>query len=86
MSNAIVVIDGNGSKDFRFRLQDYLKHKVGSGVIKKIKIQDSKQNNLLQLADMVAGAVHRCYSDKTDKEVYRKLLATKEFDVKIWPK
>lgn len=86
LKNAIIVIDGNGSKDFRLRLQDYLKHKVGSGIIKKIKIQDSKQNNLLQLADMVAGAVHRCFADKTDKDIYRKLLATKEFNVQTWPK
>jgi hypothetical protein len=86
LKNAIIVIDGNGSKDFRLRLQDYLKRKVGSGVIKKIKIQDSKQNNLLQLADMVAGAVHRSFTDKTDKNTYKKLLATKEFNVQIWPK
>lgn len=80
------MIDGNGSKDFRRRLQDYLKHKVGSGVIKKIKIQNSKQNNLLQLADMVVGALHRSLSEKDDKNVYRKLLATKEFNVQVWLK
>lgn len=86
LKDAIVVIDGNGSKDFRMRLQDYLKRKVGSGVIKKIKIQDSKQNNLLQLADMVVGAIHRNLSNKIDKNAYRKLLTTKEFNVQMWPK
>jgi hypothetical protein len=86
LKDAVVVIDGNGSKEFRFKLQSYLKLKTGAGVIKKIKIHDSRQNNLLQLADMVAGAIHRDFSDKTDKNTYRKILSTKEFDVRIWPK
>jgi len=86
LKNAIVIIDGCGSRTFRLQLQTYLKHKVGNGIIEKIKIQDSKKNNLIQLADMVAGAVNRSFTNRDDKDVYRGLLGAKEIRVQIWPK
>lgn len=86
LKDALVVIDGSGSREFKKQFQAYLRKKIGTGIIKKIKIQNSQSNNLIQLADVVAGSVYRSLTDKEDKDVYRKLLGTKEMRVQIWPK
>ena len=69
LNNAIVVIDGSGSKDFRQQLKNYLRKRLrddsGRCFIKKIKTQNSRSNNLLQLADMVAGAIARSENART---------------------
>lgn len=90
LDNAKIVLDGSGSKNFRIQLAAYLKKKVNtkdSKKIKDVKIQDSKKNNLIQLADMVCGAVARSFtSNAKDNKHYRKIIISKEFDVKVWPK
>ena len=91
LKNATVVIDGSGSREFRRQLGSYLRRRINdtkgdARVIGKIKIQDSKRNNLLQLADMICGAVARSYSQKEDAETYRRLVAHREIYVQFWPK
>ena len=90
LSNAIVVIDGTGMKGFGKQLKTYLGRRLkddsGRRRIKKLKMQDSKQNNLLQLTDMVVGSIARSYSHKQDAEEYRKLIAHREIEVEFWPK
>ncbi|MBZ1345534.1 MAG: DUF3800 domain-containing protein [Candidatus Nealsonbacteria bacterium] len=83
---AIIVIDGSGSREFKRQLKTYLRKKIGTSIIKKVKIQSSHSNNLLQLADMVAGATHRSFTKKGDKEVYRKVIKAKEIYAQFWPK
>jgi hypothetical protein len=85
LSDAIVVIDGSGSKDFRRQLATYLRRKIGP-LIRKVKLQDSKRNNLLQLADMVSGAINRSFGGKSDSAVYRKLIRHRELRVQFWPR
>lgn len=84
LKDAIVVIDGSGSREFKRQLQTYLKRKVG-GLIRKVKVQSSHSNNLIQLADMIAGAVHRSLGKKGDAKVYRPILKPREVRVQIWP-
>lgn len=84
LRDAIVVIDGSGSRGFKRQLQSYLKRKT-SGLIRKVKIQSSHSNNLLQLADMVAGAVHRSFSQKGDRGIYRPLIRQHEMHIQVWP-
>jgi hypothetical protein len=91
LDNATVVIDGSGSREFRRELGTYLRKRINdkkgdSRFIGKIKLQDSQSNNLLQLADMVCGAVARSYSQKEDAETYRRLIAHREIYVQFWPK
>ncbi|MDA2921927.1 DUF3800 domain-containing protein [Patescibacteria group bacterium AH-259-L07] len=90
LENAIVVIDKSGSLDFRRQLARYLRRKMNEKdrrLIKKVKMQRSSGNNLLQLADYVAGVInrsvqkHKRYADK-----YRKIIAHREIYVQIWPK
>lgn len=84
LKDATVVIDGSGSREFKRELQSYLRRKTG-GLIRKLKIQSSHSNNLLQLADMIAGAVHRSFGQKGDKDIYRPIIKPREINVQIWP-
>lgn len=86
LKNATIIIDGSGSREFKRQLKVYLRRKIGSDIIKKVKVQSSHSNNLVQLADMVVGAVHRSFTDKGDKGVYRQMISSKEIYVQIWPK
>jgi len=91
LHDATIVIDGSGSREFRRQLQTYIKGKINDkndvrACIKKVKIEDSKRNNLLQLADMICGAVARSFSPKKDEPPYRSLIKRREGYVQFWPK
>ena len=88
LENAIVVIDANGARDFRFRLAYYLRKWIsgdaGRGLIKKIRTARSEGNNLIQLADMVSGAVWRAFKHQDGS--YRRLVSARELKIEVWPK
>ena len=90
LENAIVTIDESGRKLFKYQLASYLKRKLNVKNnyrhIKKVKMQNSKNNNLLQLADMIAGAVNRSFNKKKDNEKFRDIIKPREIYVQIWPK
>lgn len=93
LTDAIVVFDGSGSRDFKRELRSYLSRKVNEpgkriGRIRKVKIQDSRRNNLIQLADMVCGAISRSFKGKRRKgqRDFRKRIAHREIYVQFWPK
>lgn len=86
---ANIKIDGSGDKAFKKAFQTYLRQKLREGVIGKFKFVDSKTDSLIQLADMVSGAVYRAYNpDKQDKGFYDRitpyLVDIWEFDKKNW--
>jgi hypothetical protein len=89
LNDAIVVIDESGSGDFRRQLAKYLRQKMNqsSRLVKKVKMQRSQSNNLLQLADYVAGVINRSVSqEKKFAEEYRRIIAHREIYVQVWPK
>jgi len=89
LSNAIAVIDGSGSRDFRRELASYLKKRTNDPqqrYIREVKLQNSLGNNLLQMADMVAGAIHRSFGEKPDANTYRGIIKHREVYVQLWPK
>jgi len=49
-------------------------------------MERSQGNNLLQLADYIAGVINRYVQNKKYSKDYRKLIAPKEMYVQIWPK
>jgi hypothetical protein len=51
-----------------------------------VKIQDSLSNNLIQMADMVSGAIARSFTDKPDAAEYRRLIKALEIYVQLWPR
>jgi hypothetical protein len=65
--NAKIRMDGSGDKVFRRRFLSYLRVQLNSAQVKVVqdcKFVDSKTSVLIQMADMVAGAVRREREDK----------------------
>lgn len=57
----------------------------GNRLISNVKMQRSEGNNLLQLADYVAGVLSRSVQKKPNAQAYRKLIAHREVRVQVWP-
>lgn len=86
--DSTVIIDENGNLDFKRQLAKYLMSKINTNhqkSIKKVKMQKSSSNNLLQLADYVAGAINRSLTEKRKRKHYRNYISLKEISVQIWP-
>lgn len=69
LSDAKIKIDGRSGKQKMMRTAAYLRREVNNDDKKKleIKFEDSKSDNLIQLADLIAGSINRSLShDKTD--------------------
>lgn len=83
---AIVVMDKFNPQAFQKSLKSYLYGKQKTNkMIKKLKQQNSHSNNLLQLADYVAGIINRKYQAKKDFGQYYQLIRKKELEVRQWP-
>ena len=89
LDGATIVIDGSGERRFRRELANYFKKQVNDPQhpcrVVKVQIHDSCADNLVQLADMVSGAVARSYSDKSDAKTYRGIIRKREARVQSWP-
>jgi hypothetical protein len=90
LRRAKVVIDRCGDRAFRDSLGRYLKRKLdddNGALIREVKMEASHSNNLLQLADMVCGAVARSFNrEKKDGDRFRKMISHRERRVQFWPK
>lgn len=83
--NAYIKIDGSGDKEFKKALSAYLRQSLGEYKIKKFKFVDSKNDYLIQLADMVVGAIARSYNEnRTDNERWLKILKNNRKIKNIW--
>jgi hypothetical protein len=84
ITNASVKIDGSGNRTFRREFVSYLRRELNTNsgrIVSEIKLADSKQNVLIQLADMVAGATRRSYEEGVkDQFDYKKIIARKYED------
>jgi len=89
LDQANVIMDDGRDPDFQRQLEKYLKSKMNGRIkrIRKVKMQRSTSNNLLQLADYIAGIVNRSVSaNKKSAKEYRQMIAHREISVQIWPK
>jgi hypothetical protein len=79
LAGAKVKIDGSGDREFKRELAAYLKRESAAGKIISVKFAESHRNNLIQLADMVAGAIARSYrkDDRNEHDRWRKMLGGK---------
>jgi len=76
--NAKVKIDGSGDRSFRRSFKTYLRRYLNTHkckVMQDCKLVDSREDVLIQMADMVAGSIHRSYQDKKDKDVYCSIIS-----------
>lgn len=89
IENAVVVFDGSGSRPFKRELAAFLRQRMNEEQIQRIqnvKMQDSKTNNLIQLVDMVCGAVYHVIKNPSEKtQDFRRLIAHRELSAQIWP-
>ena len=85
LTNATVKIDGSGDRQFKQELQKYLKQQL-KGRVRKIRLVNSRTNNLIQLADMAAGAIHRNHrDDRVDRSRWFDMLLPRIDDVWTFP-
>ena len=85
IKNAKLRFDKRGERLLRNQLRVYLSNQLDNKnkrIFKDLKFVDSKQNTLVQLADMVAGAIFSSNSGK-DKS-YLKLLNESKKIEDIW--
>ena len=78
-NNQLVTIDGKSGKLYDKQVRAYLRQTLREkGIMDShIRFVDSRSNPLVQLADIIAGAVARSYKDKTDSQKYVNLLNRK---------
>jgi len=87
IQEARLKIDGHGDREFRRELQSYLRRELTprpgqSRILSDLKIVNSQTNVLIQLADMVAGAVRRhAEGEKDDAGLYRDAINKRIEDV-----
>lgn len=89
LEKAIIVFDGTGSRQFKQELQAYLKRKMNedSFRIHKVRVEDSKRNNLIQLADLVCGAVAQSLKPpRKDRWDFRRMISHRELVCQVWPR
>ncbi|MBS0181402.1 MAG: DUF3800 domain-containing protein [Nitrospira sp.] len=87
IQNARLKIDGHGDREFRRELQTYLRRELyprpgQPKILDHLRIVDSSNNVLIQLADMVAGALRRrAEGEKEDAGLYCQFIEKRIEDV-----
>lgn len=83
-------LDGHGNRELKNSLSTYLRRELNSPdnrIFSDLKFRDSGKDVLIQLADMVAGSLRRCFDGVTsDAEVYRKIIKRREQDIWVFGK
>ena len=91
LNDLTVVMDKRGSRKYRTEVSRYLRNllrtSTDEGIIKKLSVQDSHRNNLLQLADYVASVHSRAVAgDSYAIELRGNFLQRKQITNEFWPK
>ncbi|MEK7171737.1 MAG: DUF3800 domain-containing protein [Patescibacteria group bacterium] len=78
IQNAKIKIDGSGDRVFRKSFLGYLRRQLNSDekqIMKSCRLVDSHGNVLIQLADMIAGSIHRSHNVlKDDAKFYKSII------------
>jgi len=79
--DAKIKIDGSGDRIFRKKFLTYLRKELNSRqekVVNNLRLVDSKTNQLIQMADMIAGTIRRYKeAEKADAQKYWKIIEPK---------
>lgn len=73
-------LDGHGDRLFKKNFTTYLRRELNTKqkrIMKDFQLVDSKANVLIQMADMVAGAIRKSYNPEKPEQVYRKIIEKK---------
>jgi hypothetical protein len=85
IKKAKLKFDKRGEKAIRDQLRVYLSKQLNSKkqkVFTDLKFEDSRQNTLIQLADMIAGSIFASYSKNANK--YLEILRESKRIDDIW--
>ena len=85
IKNAKLKFDKRGEIEIRNQLRVYLSRELDNkknNVFRDLKFVDSRQNTLIQLADMVAGSIFSFYTGK-DKSYLEELKKSKKVE-DVW--
>lgn len=78
ITDARIRIDGSGDRIFRKNFNTYLRRELNQSdkkIMKNCKLVDSKSDVLVQMADMIAGAIRRSYDDnKKENKLFRNII------------
>jgi len=74
LDDLYVHIDGEAGKGYRHRVKTYFRQNLPKSILNDVDYRDSKDDVLVQLADMVAGAARHSVSDKPDAGLYLNLI------------
>ena len=80
LKDARIRIDGRSSKEYMRKTATYLRKELNKRThkVENIRFEDSTKNDLIQLADLIAGAINRSLQkDKTDAKDFVKIFAGK---------
>ncbi len=87
LANSKIIIDKNGDRAFRADLEKSLRKQMtasdGTCLIKRVTMERSHSNNLVQLADMICGAVMRSCAVRDNR--FRDAVKSREKFVQTWP-
>lgn len=85
IKEAKIRLDGHGDRIYKREIIRYLRKELNNRenrIFQKLQFVDSKSNVLIQLADMIAGAIHRKYEiEKTDSKMYFNLIKKQKEDL-----
>lgn len=82
LANARIVIDGSGEQSFKRELASYIRRHTGPNAVRDLRFSNSKNDRLIQMADMCTGAIARSYrEDRSDAARWRSMLAPKIEDI-----
>lgn len=85
LANAKVKMDGKYGKQYKLHVKTYLRKELNTRTrkIASFGVQDSKRDNLIQLADIIAGSINRSFqTDKTDSKDYIRIVKKKIIKLK----
>lgn len=84
LKNARIRLDGHEDRAYKKAATAYFRQQLNgkSNIIKDMKFVNSQNDNLIQLADMIAGSILRTtQSSKTDSEEYYKVIKKRVEDI-----
>lgn len=84
ISKAKLRLDGHEDRAYKKAAKTYFRQQLtmGSSIIKDVKYVDSKSDNLIQLADMVAGSIYKtAQTTKTDCNEYLEVISDRVEDI-----
>ena len=87
LSDASVCLDRSGNRSFRSVLRRVAKESITDDTwpVRHWTDQDSKSDLLLQMADIVCGAIARETSGRKDGDRFRRLIRRFESGSRVWP-